>query len=77
MLWDIKSTKQINPISNLRRIVYILTKYHKVLSIDLIEPLLESTGYDSILVVVDCFSKMAHYIPINMNITTQEVAKVL
>ena len=49
----------------------------KIISIDLVGPLPELSGYDRILVIVDCFSKMAHYIPINMNITAQGVAKVL
>jgi len=48
----------------------------ETISIDLIGPLPESAGYDRILVIVDRFSKMAHYAPINMNITTQGVAKV-
>ena len=48
----------------------------EVISINLIEPLPESSGYDRILVIVDCFSKMAHYIPINMNIMAQGIAKV-
>jgi len=43
---------------------------------DLIGLLPESSGYDRILVIVDCFLKIAHYIPINMNITAQGVAKV-
>jgi len=49
----------------------------EIISIDLIGPLPESLGYNGILVIVDHFSKMAHYIPINMNITAQGVAKVL
>ena len=48
----------------------------EVISINLIEPLPESSGYDRILVIVDCFSKMACYIPININIMAQGVAKV-
>jgi len=48
----------------------------EVVSIDLIGPLLELSGYDGILVIVDRFSKMARYIPINMNIMAQGVAKV-
>ena len=48
----------------------------EIISIDLIGPLPELSGYDGILVIVDCFSKMARYIPINMNITAQGVAKV-
>ena len=48
----------------------------ETISIDLIGPLPKSAGYDGILVIVDHFSKMAHYMPINMNITTHGVAKV-
>jgi len=48
----------------------------EIVSINLIEPLPESTGYNGILVIVDHFSKMAQYIPINMNITAQGVAKI-
>jgi len=43
---------------------------------DLIEPLLEPAGFNRILVIVDCFSKMAHYMLVNMNITAQGVAKM-
>jgi len=49
----------------------------ETISIDLIGPLPESAEYDRILVIVDRFSKMACYVPINMNITAQGVAKVL
>jgi len=48
----------------------------EVISIDLVGPLPEFSGHDGILVIVDCFSKMAHYIPISMNITAQGVAKI-
>jgi len=48
----------------------------EVISIDLIEPLPKSAGYDSILVIVDQFSKIAHYMTINMNISAQGVAKI-
>ena len=47
----------------------------EIISINLIGPLPEPAEYDGILVIVDCFSKMAHYTPINMNITAQGVAK--
>jgi len=47
----------------------------ETISVDLIGPLPESAGYDGILVIIDCFSKMACYMPININITTQGVAK--
>jgi len=48
----------------------------EIISIDLIEPLLKSVEYDRILVIVDCFSKIAYYILININITVQGVAKI-
>ena len=48
----------------------------ETISIDLIGPLPELAEYNGILVIVDCFSKMACYTSINMNITTQEVVKV-
>ena len=48
----------------------------EIVSISLIGPLLESAGYDRILVIVDRFSKMVQYVPINMNITVQGVAKI-
>ena len=48
----------------------------EIISIDLVGPLPEPSGYDGILVIVDRFSKMARYILINMNITVQGVAKV-
>jgi len=54
----------------------ILQGSWETISIDLIELLPESAGYDGILVIVDHFSKMARYMPINMNITTHGVAKV-
>jgi len=47
----------------------------ETISVDLIGPLPESAEYDGILVIVDCFSKMACYMPININITAQGVAK--
>ena len=54
----------------------ILQNPWEIVSIDLIGLLPESAGYNGILVIVDRFFKMARYIPINMNITAQEVAKI-
>ena len=48
----------------------------EVISINLIGLLLESLEYDGILIIVDHFSKIARYIPIDMNIMAQGVAKV-
>ena len=44
---------------------------------DLVGPLPPSTGSNGVLVVVDHFLKMARYIPINMEILLQGVAKTL
>jgi len=55
----------------------ILQGSWETISVDLIGLLPESAGYNRILVIVDHFSKMACYMPINMNITAQGVAKVL
>ena len=54
----------------------VLQNPWEIVSIDLIGLLLESTGYNGILVIVDCFFKMACYILINMNIMAQGVAKI-
>ena len=54
----------------------VLQNPWEIVSIDLIGPLPESAGYDGILVIVDHFSKMVQYVPINMNITAQGVAKI-
>jgi len=48
----------------------------EIISINLIGPLPELVEYDGILVVINHFSKIACYIPININITAQGVAKI-
>ena len=48
----------------------------EVISINLVGPMPESSGHNGILVIVDCFFKMACYIPISINITAQGVAKI-
>jgi hypothetical protein len=47
------------------------------ITIDLITDLPKSKGYDSILVIVDKFSKMVRYIPCTKKITAQETAQHL
>ena len=44
---------------------------------DFITGLLESQGYDVIWVVVDRFTKMAHYIPTNETVTADALANML
>jgi transposase InsO family protein len=43
---------------------------------DMIVKLPQSNGYDSILVIIDHFSKMAHLIPTNKSITAVGIAKL-
>jgi hypothetical protein len=47
------------------------------ISLDFIEGLPKSDGYSVILVVVDRFSKYAHFIPLKYSLTTQQVAQVM
>jgi len=48
-----------------------------IISVDLVEPLPISSSYNRIMVAVDRFSKMARYIPINMEILSRGVAQKL
>ena len=48
----------------------------KIISTDLITQLPESQGYDSILVVVDQFSKMMHAMPTTSSVTVEGVARL-
>jgi transposase InsO family protein len=47
------------------------------ISMDFITGLPVSEGYDSILVVVDRLSKMAHFLPVHTSMTALDLAKVL
>jgi len=55
----------------------VLSHPWETVSMDLVGPLPPSTGSNEVLVVVDHFSKIARYIPINMEISSQGVAKTL
>jgi len=55
----------------------VLSHPWETVSVDLVGPLPSSTESNGVLVVVDCFSKMARYIPISMEISSQGVAKTL
>jgi len=48
-----------------------------IISVDLVGPLPISSGYNRIMVAVNHFSKMARYIPINMEILSRGVAQKL
>ena len=43
---------------------------------DFITDLPISDGYDTILVVIDCLTKMSHFIPCNKNLDTRQFATV-
>jgi len=45
-------------------------------SLDLVMGLPKSNGYDALLVIVDCLSKMAHYILTTMDVNSKQVAKL-
>ena len=47
-----------------------------IISVDLIGPLVTSKGKDTILVIVDRFSKKAYFLPCNTTITSQGVANL-
>jgi hypothetical protein len=49
----------------------------QIITMDIIGPLPVSQGFDGILVVIDRFTKMARYLPINMKITSSGVASNL
>ena len=48
----------------------------KHITVDLITGLPESQGYDTILVVVDKFSKMAHYIPTRKELSSEGLTRL-
>ena len=46
------------------------------ISVDLITGLPDSQGYDAIMVVVDCFTKMIHALPTNGTVSSEGVARL-
>jgi hypothetical protein len=46
-------------------------------SVDFIVALPESEGHTQIMVVVDCFSKMAHFIGLNETATAKDIVQAL
>jgi len=47
----------------------------KSISMDFITDLPKSEGYDAILVVIDCLTKMSHFIPCHKDMNTRQFAK--
>ena len=47
------------------------------ISIDIVGPLPTSKGYNGVLVIVNRFSKVAQYLPINIEISSQGVVQIL
>jgi len=54
----------------------ILEKPWSHISVDFITKLPLAQGYNAILVVCDCFSKMAHFIAITEKISVERLAKL-
>src|SRR3954469_17224710 len=48
----------------------------QIISVDIIGELPESQGFNAIFVIVDCFSKQIHAIPINMSLTAEGYARI-
>ena len=67
---------QFRKEAKLLRPLPISTKSWKSISIDFMTHLPESTGFDSIMVVVDRVSKMAHFVPMRDTATAQEVGQL-
>ena len=49
----------------------------KIISTDLITQLPESNGYNAICVIVDRLTKRAHFIPINNQFSSKDMAQLL
>ena len=45
-------------------------------SLDLITGLLLSNGHDALLIIVDCLSKMSHYIPTTMDVNSKGIVQL-
>jgi len=67
-------TERISPASLLQPL-HIPHKPWAVVSLDFIEGLPRSGGFDTVLVVVDKFSKYAHFVPLTHPFTALQVAK--
>ena len=48
----------------------------KSIAIDFITDLPDSDGYDTILVVIDCLTKMSHFIPCRKDINARQFATI-
>src|SRR5205823_13420120 len=66
-----RSNTHCKKASNLLNPNEIPTRPWQIISVDIIGELLESQGFNAILVVVDHFSKQIHAIPINTSLTTE------
>ena len=64
---------QFRKEAGLLRPLPIPTKCWKSVSMDFMTHFLESKGFDSIIVVVDRVSKMAHFVPMQDTATAQEI----
>ena len=65
-------TKQSNPLKPNE----IPTELWEIISVDLLRPLPESKGFNSIVVFVDCHSKMIHLAPTTVELTSKGMAQL-
>ena len=68
-----QNRNQFRKEAGLLRLLPIPTKCWESVSMDFMTHLPESKGFDSIIVVVDRVSKMAHFVPMRDTSTTQKV----
>jgi len=79
-IWNCDTCACIKPVRHapyglLKPLQVPFRKWSSV-SLDLVTSLPKSNGYDALLVVVDCLSKMPHYIPTTMDVNSKQVTRL-
>jgi len=69
-----KSSKK-SPVKELYSILVLDTQWN-TFSIDFIVELPKSSKYDAIMIVVNFMSKRAHFVPMHMIVTIEEVVRL-
>src|SRR3954464_15681341 len=54
----------------------ILTRPWQIISMDIIGELPKSQGFNAIFMIIDCFSKQIHMIPINTSLMAEGYAQI-